>query len=217
MDTKDRGPASELIASCLAGHFGIRRPEPAAVRLHPDLIVWLAKQRPDLAAAVRSSPGLNFGTRLLLDVATWPVGRGLPESIMMVAPHIFAFDALIDNDYRLRQYPNLLVRGDEVFVIDHEAAFSFLYLVGRKNPTWEIRERRSLREHVFFYQLRKQQIDLSLFTARLAALGDEELELIIREIPVEWWHGDIDRMSAHLQLVRDHAAQFERQVFEVLA
>ena len=75
----------------------------------------------------------------------------------------------------LHRQPNVLVRGDELFVIDHEAAFSFLYLIAGKNPTWEVRRRRPLRQHVFFYRLRKQHIDLSLFTARLAALGDDEL------------------------------------------
>jgi hypothetical protein len=94
---------------------------------------------------------------------------------MTAAVHIFAFDALIANDGRCTDNPNVLVRGDELFVIDHEAAFSFLYLIAGKNPTWEVRRRRPLRQHVFFYQLRKQQIDLSLFTARLAALGDDEL------------------------------------------
>lgn len=35
MDTRDRGPGSELIASRLALHFGILHPQPAAIRLHP--------------------------------------------------------------------------------------------------------------------------------------------------------------------------------------
>jgi hypothetical protein len=185
--------------------------------LHADLIPWLAEQRPELASVIKASGGLNFGTRLLLDVATWPVGREMPESMMTAASHIFAFDALTANDDRRIDNPNVLVRGDEIFVIDHEAAFSFLYLVAGRNPTWQVRDRRSLRQHVFSYQLRKQSIDLSLFTARLATLGDGELERIVREVPEEWRHSDIGRMSAHLQAARDEAALFERQVLEVLA
>ena len=121
--------------------------------------------------------------------------------MMSAAAHIFAFDALIANDDRRTDNPIVLVRGDELFVIDHEAAFSFLYFVAGKNPAWQVRDRASLRRHVFFYQLRKREAELSLFTARLAALGDEELERIVREVPQGWRHGDIGRISADLQVV----------------
>lgn len=217
MDTRERGPASELIASFLASHFGILHPSPAAVRLHPDLIHWLARRQPEIATVLRSSSGLNFGTSLLVDVSTWPVGHQVPEGMMTAAANIFAFDAVIANDDRRIDNPNVLVRGDDLFAIDHEAAFSFLYLVTRNNPSWEVRDRRSLRDHVFFYQLRKREIDLSLFTARLSALGDEELEAIVREMPAEWRHDDIGRICAHLQAAREHAGDLERQIFEVLA
>jgi len=49
------------------------------VQLHPDLMNWLSKQRPDLAPVLRSSGGLNFGTKLLTDVSIWPVGRSIPD------------------------------------------------------------------------------------------------------------------------------------------
>ncbi len=137
--------------------------------------------------------------------------------MLTAASFIFAFDALIANDDRRTDNPNVLVRGDEFFVIDHEAAFSFLYLVAGKYPAWEVRNRRSPRQHVFFHQLRKRKIDLSLFTARLAELGEERLEEVVHGMPSEWMHGDVGRVSTHLRIVRDHAANFERQVLEVLA
>src|SRR5437016_2137936 len=178
MDTRTRGAASELIASLLAGHFGILRPDPALDRLHPDLVNWLASRRPDVANLVRASTGLNFGTKLLMDVATWPRGRALPDAMTMAASDIFAFDALIANDDRRYNNPNVLVRGDDIFVIDHEAAFAFLYLVSVGEPPWELRQRASLRDHVFYYPLRKQATatDVGGFMARLAQLGDAELE-----------------------------------------
>jgi hypothetical protein len=216
MDTRVRGPGSELIASCLAGHFGLQRPQPAAVQLHPELVKWLAAQRADLAPIIRASTSLNFATKFLTDVATWPVGRALPEAMLTAAAHVFAFDALIANDDRRRNNPNVLVRGDEIFVIDHESAFAFLYLVNSRAAPWEIRQRASLREHVFFYQLRKTPIDLTKFTARLSGIGDVELDWIIQQMPNEWRHDDLGRISTHLKAVRDHAADFERQILEIL-
>jgi hypothetical protein len=74
-----------------------------------------------------------------------------------------------------------------------------------------------VRDHVFFYQLRKQQLDLGPFMARLAALGDAKLESIIREVPGQWYHPDLGRISDHLRSVRDHVAEFEQEILEVLA
>jgi hypothetical protein len=217
MDTRNRGPASELVASCLAEHFRILRPEPAAVELHPDLMVWLSKQKPELAQVLRTSGGLNFRSKFLTDASNWPVGKSVPDGMLPAAAHIFAFDCLISNDDRRRDNPNVLVRGDDIFVIDHEAGFSFMYLVAGGSRPWEIRHLNALRNHVFFYQLRRQQLDLGPFTARLAALGDARLEGIVREVPREWFHADLGRISEHLQSIRDHAAEFEREILEVLA
>jgi hypothetical protein len=89
LDTSIRGPASESIASLLAAHFGILRPEPAAIRLDPELLKWLVAQRSDLAQVLRASTGLNFGTKLLTDVAIWPVGRALPKRWSLLR-HIFS-------------------------------------------------------------------------------------------------------------------------------
>jgi HipA-like protein len=136
--------------------------------------------------------------------------------MVITATHIFAFDALIANDDRRSDNPNLLVRGDDIFVIDHEAAFAFLYLVGRRETAWDLR-RRPFRQHVFYYQLRKESTNLRLFMQRLAQLGDAELENMISQLPNEWLHADLGRISAHLQHVRDHAEEFERQVQEALA
>jgi hypothetical protein len=65
MDTGTRAAANELIASLLAEHFGLFRPEPAIVQLHPELVVWLAAQKPEIAGLIRRSTGLNFATKLL--------------------------------------------------------------------------------------------------------------------------------------------------------
>jgi len=136
----------------------------------------------------------------------------------MAASSIFAFDALIANDDRRYNNPNVLVRGDDIFVIDHEAAFAFLYLVSTGEAPWELRRRSSLRDHVFYHPLRNRTdaTDVHLFIARLAQLGDAELEEIIQQVPDEWSHSKLGRISDHLQSVRDHAAEFQLQVLGAL-
>jgi hypothetical protein len=210
MDTKDRGPANELIASRLAGHFGILHPEAAAVTVAAELTKWLVEQNHEISRTIGSGP--NFGSRLLTDVSVWPPGRPLPDAMIPAAAQIFAFDALICNDDRRRNNPNILVRGDEIFVIDHEAAFAFLYLVASRARSWECRSRNSLQNHVFFFQLRRQQISLAPFTQRLAQLSDTVLETIVADLPGQWRHGDLGRISDHFRAARENAAEFERQV-----
>lgn len=217
MDIGTRAAANELIASLLAEHLGLLRPEPAIVQIHRDLVSWLSMRRPEVARVILGSTGLNFASKHLTDVATWPTGRPLPESMFASASNVFAFDALISNDDRRYTNPNVLVRGDDIFVIDHEAAFSFLYLVGNKEASWAVRNPRSLTEHAFYFQLRKQPIDLEMFTARLAQLGDTALERIVRAVPNEWRHDGLGRISDHLQTARDHSSEFSRQVLERLA
>lgn len=217
MDTGTKAAASELIASLLAEHLGLLRPEPALVQVHPDLIAWLSARRPEVAKIVGASKGLNFASKFLTDVSTWPVGRPIPEGMLLPAAHIFAFDALISNDDRRYNNPNVLVRGDNIFVIDHEAAFSFLYLVRTREAPWEVRYRRSLNQHVFYFQLRKQTIDLGMFTTRLAQLGGTALERIIRSVPDEWRFEGLGRISDHLKGARDHSGDFSREILESLA
>jgi hypothetical protein len=216
MDTRDRGPACELIALHLAEHFGISHLEPAAVTVHPDLAGWLSKMQPDLMLTLNSSRGPNFGTRLMIDVTIWPTGQDVPLAMQGQAAKIFAFDALISNDDRRIANPNLLVRGDEMFVIDHEAAFSFLYVLGGRTPQLDLQRRRSLRDHVFFYQLRKKALHFDSFVARLADLSNDRIERILREVPEEWKHSDMGTISTHLQFFRENCAGFDRQLLEVL-
>jgi hypothetical protein len=215
MDARERGPSSEFISSRLARHFGILHPEPAAVTVAAELAAWLSAKNHEIASSIVSTP--NFGSRLLTDASLWPVGRSLPEAMIPAAAQIFAFDALIGNDDRRSDNQNILVRGDEIFVIDHEAAFAFLYLVASRERSWECRSRRSLRNHVFFFQLRRQELNLRLFTQRLSELSDTVLETIVAELPVQWRHRDLGRISDHFRAARENAAEFERHVLEALA
>jgi hypothetical protein len=217
MDMRERGAAFEFMASRLAVHFGIKTPEPAQITIDSELATWLSGNNPDLRRILDRSAGPNFGTRLLTDASLWPIGRPVPDAMLPSAIHIFAFDALISNDDRRMDNQNLLVRGDDIFVIDHEAAFAFLYLVASAERAWQCGRRHSLRDHVFFYQLRRQPASLELFTQRLAGLSDTILERLARELPPSWRHEDLGKISDHLRQAREHADAFARNVFEALA
>jgi len=110
------------------------------------------------------SVGLNFGSSLLNDVMIWPIDKPIPEAMWTTAVSIYAFDALIQNpDRKFSPNPNLFTRADQIFVFDHELAFSFLESIFTSKTPWKLDQSRYLSDHVFFRRLKGLEIDLVTF------------------------------------------------------
>ena len=130
--------ASELVASRLASYFAISVPEPALVHIEADFAQQVVGTEPSHAKLMQASIGLNFGSRYLTHGVTWPVDKSIPEAMWTSAVSIFAFDALIQNPDRKFRNPNLLGRGDELFLFDHELAFSFIEALFPQAEPWRL-------------------------------------------------------------------------------
>lgn len=210
----------EVLASRLASYFGLSVPEPAIIvfeREFSDLVVSLHARDDRRAAAVGNSAGLNFGTRLLVDMSTWPVDKFVPDAMWQQATNIFAFDALVQNPDRPFSNPNLFTRGNDIVLFDHELAFSFLLdILGSETP-WLLDEQRYLTDHVFYRKLKSKKIDLTEFTRRLATLMDAVWEDILEDVPVEWNNENVPRVERHLRVMSEHAREFAEEVRRRLA
>jgi hypothetical protein len=211
------GLLCELVASRVAGHFGISAPEPALVTIEAAFADLVARLQPSQAARVCESSGLAFASRQLNDVAIWPIDRPVPEAQVQAAVHIFAFDALIDNPDRSYKNPNLFTRGDEVFVFDHELAFSFLLAIQLSPTPWRLDGKTYLDDHVFGRCLKSKSIELGTFEAALANLPAVALDGIVAEIPEEWNNEYVTRIERHLCDVSAHAVEFTEEVRRRLA
>jgi hypothetical protein len=143
LETGESGLLRELIAARLARHFGIASPEPALIMIGQPLAELVASAYPADAARIRDSVGLNFGTKVLHGVSTWPVDKSVPVAMLQAAVHVFAFDALIENPDRRYSNPNLLTKGDELFAYDHEMAFSFLLDLLPSAEPWKLEGQRT--------------------------------------------------------------------------
>jgi hypothetical protein len=161
----EAGLLKEIFASKLASHFGLVSPEPALIVIERDLANLVALMLPTQAAVIEESIGLNFGTRVLTGVSTWPVDKSLPAAMLQTATNIFAFDALVQNPDRRYSNPNLFAKGDSLIIFDHEMAFSFLLALFPSAP-WSLDAQQYLLEHVFFRTLKSKAIDLTSFTTR---------------------------------------------------
>jgi hypothetical protein len=129
--------AAELITALLADDLGLQVPQPAVVDVPVGFEAIIAGK--DLAAMVKGSPGLNFGSvHLGAGFTTWPPGRNPVGAQRDQAADIFAFDTLIQNADRRAVNPNLWARSDRLGVYDHEQAFSFLSvpIIGGAPKPW---------------------------------------------------------------------------------
>lgn len=214
-ETGVTGMACELVASLLANELGLARPTPAVVDIDPSIADLLTRKDADVAAIIKKSAGLNFASRVLSGgYVTWPVGKSIPSSLTQLAAEIFTFDALIQNPDRRRTNPNLLWKGSEIFIIDHELAFSFLYQIGGSARPWELSGHAGdfLYDHVFSKDLKGKTIDLSRLQRALEGVDDMTLNAMFDQIPIEWNNDTLSRIREHMSEVRNHSAEFIEQV-----
>jgi hypothetical protein len=217
IESAETGLFCELLAALLALHFNLAIPNPAIVQIDNRMADLVPD--PAVAAILRKSSGLNFGSKLLTGIHTWPVDRHVPVVLHTVGAEIFAFDALIQNPDRKFSNPNLLADEDHLYPIDHECAFAFRYSISPEAEPWRLdgRESEYLREHVFFRQLKGKPIDLVQFEEKLGGLIPQVSNEMISQIPMEWQVGFEEKVRSHFSKINEHAQDFIDQVKARLA
>jgi hypothetical protein len=212
------GLAFEFIAAHLAELLGIPIPESALVQIDSALGDSLPEGSAATATRLKNSAGLNFGLRYMTPgFNTWPVEESVPDALRQAALEIVAFDALIDNSDRNTAKPNVLWKGAELFVIDHELSFAFLFLVGGVPQAWF--DRLSfLKKHPFYPGLRgRDDLDLTRFLAALSEVTDDEIDAILDAVPPQFQaEAHVDQIRAHLCSTRNDSQTFGEAILGVL-
>ncbi len=218
LERRERGLLYELYASLLAAYLGILSPHPAIVSIEAELAAAIQAELaadPHRAQIIRDSVGLNFGSQFLVNLAVWPVDKYIPKTMREAAMRVFAFDALIQNPDRAYNNPNLGSRGEDLFIFDHELAFSFLLNIFPSQTPWKLTNEDYLSRHVFAKTLKGEPFPDD-FLRRLNGLSGSELGSLSGQIPDEWKSEDLAKIAAHLGLLRDHAAEFAEEVIRRL-
>ena len=175
----------ECVAAQLALCLGLRTPAPAIVELDHSLADATPKR--EVATRIRDSAGLNYGSfNLTPGYITWPIDARVPLALRQPALDVMAFDALIENVDRRREKPNLLWKGDELVVIDHELAFSFVRTIGAKAAPFEYDALDFLSYHPLFAGLKGHSVDLDRFVGELKSLDRPALESLFEGTPREF-------------------------------
>jgi hypothetical protein len=206
-------PLCELYASLLATHLGLAVPAPAILIIGEDLAELIAESSTDPVQAnvVRNSIGWNFGSRFIPNLSSWPVDKKVSAAMREAAVRVFAFDALIQNPDRRFDNPNLGTLGNEIIIFDHESAFSFLLAIFASTEPWKLNTEGYLDDHVFARCLRHERLSID-FAERLANLSQAALAGIAAQVPEGWKADDLPKIEAHLQLMREHVAEFADEV-----
>lgn len=215
IDSKENGLAAELIGSQLANYFDLPTPAPALIDTDP----MLAEGIPDpiLAKRIKDSAGLNFGSKIVTGgFQTWPVDESIPASLKPLAAEIFAFDALIQNPDRLVKRPNVLWKGDDLYIIDHEMAFSFIYDILTQAEPWKITTLKFLEDHLFYRRLKGQNVNFDRFAGVLDTITETSLQSILDEVPEAWGTLHHAKIKNHILEVATQRSKFIDELRRVL-
>jgi hypothetical protein len=210
MDAKAQ--IAELVTAQLADDLGLQVPQAAVVDIPAGFDAIIAEAT--LAAMVKSSPGLNFGSvNLGAGFTTWPPGRNPVGTQRDQAADVFAFDTLIQNHDRRAVNPNLWARSDKLGVLDHEQAFSFLAVHifggGAPKPWQAAKQSKSfqfLEQHIFYRSLRGGRLDFGPFKERLGRLTDGQIQGYADAVPAAWRKENdfCDQVVEYLAEARKH-------------
>lgn len=215
IESQGTGLSCELIASQLAMFLDIPTPEPAIIKIDSTLAEMVVEQ--ELASKIKDSAGLNFGSKFITGgYDTWPIGMAIPVTLRQLAGEIFAFDSFIQNPDRRAEKPNVLWKGEELYILDHEMGFSFIYEILSSARPWQITGLKFLRDHVFYRGLKGQTLNLDRLVGAMEGITETQINELFANIPREWNSPHIDKIKKHLTEILGHINDFIDEVRRML-
>jgi hypothetical protein len=182
---------SELIAAQLAADLGLPIPPPVLVEWGEDFAASIHDTTAKAVIATSSPPA--FGSTFYSGGFTIANGAQKFETAeqRQMALAIFFFDALIGNSDRTIAKPNVVVRGDEYRIFDHELSFLDDQLIVKPPAPWFLggfNPSLTPRKHIFATQLLKNSAKLDFGQVRdtWAGLSDDKIDAYEYRVPVGW-------------------------------
>jgi HipA-like kinase len=184
-----RALIAEALVAGIAVQLGVRVPTPAIVDL--DEGFGRGEPDPEIQDILRGSVGANFGLEFLPGALAFdPAVDGRLVSPEFAADVVW-LDAYVTNVDRTPRNTNLLVRGEQVWLIDHGAALFFHH----RWSGWRERIQSpfvQIADHVLLHDAG----DLSAADARLRPRLDiSALRDVVANIPDEWLDEDEPEFS----------------------
>jgi len=212
----------EFVASKLAHRIGLKTPEPYIAIVSQDFIDSQVGE--NHYESLNTSRGKNYSTKYIPGLETIGQFDKLHRKQRADSLKIFAFDLAIQNPDRTKKVygkPNLFTTGTDLWVLDHEIAFSFLVpLIGRPNTNpWVIHanDMQMVENHVLYDKLKSKKLDFTILEGFLDNIDDEFWNIVVAELPLEWASVELQKIRTHITAVKDNQEEFIQQIKAILS
>jgi hypothetical protein len=208
---------NELVASFIGMELGLNVAESAIVEINEDFVETL-KGKKGHSNALKSI-GLNFGCKYVEGVSTFLNNQNLTPGQYSNAQHIFSFDIFISNVDRRIDKPNMLTDGENILIIDHELAFSFIYEIFQNPTPWLIRpdDMTWISNHFFYSKLRGNEHNFDIFVDKLTTLDDVFWDKLFHFVPDDWISDHIIKIKNNLSLLVENRIEFKEELKRILS
>ena len=211
----------ELMATLIAQRLEINIPEAFAVHINDTFANTIIGNADYLR--VRKSIGLNFGCQYITDLQEMSAFDVLKKSQLNQALKIFYFDMMIQNADRtiVGGKPNIFLKDDQLWILDHELAFTFLFpIIGRPSTdAWIINEsdKNMFENHILYSKLKNKVKDFSILADILVPLSSEFWLQTESVIPPEWLSNDFLAIKNHINAINNNSPAFLEQIITLLS
>lgn len=207
----DAAPSREWMAARLAEDLGLPCSTALQVRLTDEFIDTLSDH--ELAAALRAGPSVVYGaTHLGAGWRRWSEASAMPRSMHQLHGETYLFDTIIQNWDRRIANPNILKKGDEFRILDHEECFG--------SATAPLEDQAVITlpwraggianfiagdyQHPFWRRLKPSRyVDFNIAAQAWKSLPADTFSLYANEAPADWG-GACDDISSYLTLAVQH-------------
>lgn len=215
---REVGLAMEVVAACLAADLGLPVPQPYLLDTHPAFVATVRDT--SQSTLMTASNRIAFGsTEAGNGFRIWSTADRITDDMVPIALGVFCLDAFIVNDDRRDTNPNLLVRGREMRIIDHESSFVHKMLLGWQ-PPWRMGGLAALTtpgHHIFYAGLKGRAFDLSPIEQAWTGISDARLLEYRNSVPHQWAaQAAVDDAISLIRDVRDSISAALTEVRRVL-
>lgn len=198
----------ELLGVFIAMQMEIPVVKPVLVNISQDF-ADLLKENNAWQYATKSI-GYNYGSEYVKDNLIMPVSQHLSNHQLNYAQTIFAFDVLIQNPDRTINKPNMLTNGNEIVILDHELAFSFIFDFVNDPDPWIIKEKDLtwINSHCLLPKIKGKEFDFDEFSKRFDKLDENFWETAWNLLPEDWHFGQFELIKKHITAISENKASF---------
>ncbi|NJN28602.1 MAG: hypothetical protein HC819_22800 [Cyclobacteriaceae bacterium] len=209
----------EFLGAWMAQEIGLNAAEPVAINISENFVSTLSGR--DGFKAASQSIGLNFGSKYVAGVTQIPpTGFTLTNEQIEQAKQLFVLDLFMQNTDRGHVKPNVGLHQDDLFVYDHELAFSFLRLLSfaRSKTPWILDPADSelYKKHFFYRYLKGQEEDFSEQVNELTKLNDDFWRCVNQHMPVDFKVDELTKIKDYLLPFLNHLSEFAASIHKTM-